>query len=74
MIKVCGFVTFSERRSVFIKNLQLGLIYFSNAWQNLKKNTFNHIKKQSSVTEINYILVLGLIQGIIAHTGKKLKG
>jgi len=38
MIKVCGFVTFSERRSVFIKNLQLGLIYFSNAWQNLKKH------------------------------------
>ena len=29
MIKVCGFVTFSERRSVFIKNLQLGLIYFT---------------------------------------------
>jgi len=35
-----------------------------------KKNTFNHIKKQSSVTEINYILVLGLIQGIL-HTLEK---
>jgi len=37
-----------------------------------KKNTFNHIKKQSSVTEINYILVLGLKQRIL-HT-YKLKG
>ena len=74
MIKVCGFVTFSERRSVFIKNLQLGLIYFSNAWQNLKKHTFNHIKKTEQCNGNKLHFSFRSNTRNIAHTGKKLKG